>query len=143
MNIPIKVLDFIEHMTGYNHESINDLWLKWSGQFRTLSQNNALHLYFDIISEKLNELGWTFVEISFFTGKTIEYIWTPELVKEKIWKKIQIDLFAIKSTTKLTTQMINTIIEILNKHFAENRIDIEFPNWQSFLNKIDKQNYKS
>lgn len=104
---------------------------------RSLTFNNALHLYFDIIAKQFNEMGWVCSEIDFFSGKIIESFWTMELVKEKIWKKLQIELFNKKSTTKITYSEANLIIEVLNKHFAENDIKIEFPCIESYLNKLE------
>jgi hypothetical protein len=39
----------------------------------------------------------------------------------------------------LTTKNINDIIEVLDQHFASKGFEIEFPNWQSYLNKLEKE----
>ncbi len=99
---------------------------------RTSAQNRALHLYFNQLSDQLNSAGYTFTN---FLG--IELSFTPELIKESIWKPTMQEMFNIKSTTKLTTEMINQLITVFSKHFGERSIYVEFPNWQIFLNKMD------
>lgn len=107
---------------------------------RSNLQNRALHLYFTECATQFNELGFTFNYHDPFTGHIIEMTWTGEMIKEYIWRPIQLTLFDKKSTTKLTTSEINEIVEILSKHFAENGSQVHFPNWQIFLNKIDLKN---
>lgn len=107
---------------------------------RSNAQNRALHLYFTECAKQFNELGFTFNYHDPFTGHIIEMSWTGEMIKEYIWRPIQLTLFDKKSTTKLTTNEINQIVDILSKHFAENGSDVQFPNWQIFLNKIDAKN---
>ena len=93
---------------------------------RTTRQNSALHLLFTIISQQLNELG---IEFQYFglKGKVLSVIHTPNLVKNHVWRPIQISLFNIQSTTKINTEQINQIVDILGKYFAEKGVVIQFP----------------
>lgn len=93
---------------------------------RTTKQNSALHLLFTIISSQLNEIG---VEFQYFgiRGGRLSMRHTPHLVKEMIWKPIQKALFDIESTTKINTEQINEIVDILTKYFADKGIVIAFP----------------
>jgi len=93
---------------------------------RTTRQNSALHLLFTIISQQLNELG---IEFQYFglKGKVLSVMHTPHLVKEHVWRPIQIALFDISSTTKINTEQINKIVDILGKYFAEKGVVIQFP----------------
>lgn len=102
-------------------------------------QRRALHLYFKMIAEQFTNLGWTFHYVNPFLGDIIELPWTGELIKEYIWKPIQIELFGKNSTMSLKTEEINKIIDILSMHFGNNGFEIEFPNWQSFMNKLEKE----
>ncbi len=102
---------------------------------RTNSQNRALHLYFTHISNEFNDLGMTF-NYTGIKGKTIETIYTSHIIKEFVWRPIQMVLFDIKSTTQINTEQINNIIDILSKHFAEKGIEINFPSIDYFKNKI-------
>jgi hypothetical protein len=105
---------------------------------RSLSQNNALHLYYSLISSQLNNAGYVRdVQI----GKEfVKVPYTPEYIKE-FWRTVQMYLFKIKSTTKINTKQINEIIDIFSLHFGEKKIYVEFPNWQSFMNKLDTKRH--
>ena len=93
---------------------------------RTTKQNSALHLLFTIVSSQLNEMG---IEFQYFglKGQVLSVRHTPHLVKEHIWKPIQKALFDIESTTKINTQQINEIVDILAKYFSERGVVIQFP----------------
>lgn len=108
---------------------------------RTTSQNNALHLYFKWIADQFNNLGWTYNYQNPFNGHTIELAYTPNLVKDFIWRPIQKVLFEIESTTELTSQQINDIIDVLTLHFGKSGIKIDFPSWQSWMNEMDKKSF--
>jgi len=108
---------------------------------RTLSQNSALHKYFDLIAKQFQELGLTYNYMNQFTGHTIELAYTSNLVKDFIWRPIQQTLFNIESTTEIDTNQINQIIEVLTLHFGKHGIKIDFPSWQTWMNEIDKKNF--
>ena len=93
---------------------------------RTTKQNSALHMLFTIISSQLNEMG---MEFKYFglKGQLIHLRHTPHLVKEMVWKPIQRALFDVESTTKINTEQINEIVDVLAKYFGEKGIVIEFP----------------
>ncbi len=93
---------------------------------RTTKQNSALHKYFEFIATELNELGMEF-QYQGIKGMGISLSYTPELVKDFIWRPIQITLFEIKSTKDLDTAQMNTIIDVLTKYFGERGIEIAFP----------------
>ena len=103
------------------------------GKTRTNAQNRSLHLYLKMISDQLNNEGHTFQN-----PIGIEMPYTMLFLKEIYWKPIQKDLFDIDSTKDLTTEMINTIIDVLSKHFGNKGIYVEWPCIQTYLNKIDE-----
>ena len=94
---------------------------------RTTKQNSSLHLFFDLISFALNELGQEFCYTG-VKGFNLTTRYTPLIVKEFFWKPIQITLFDIESTTKLNTQQMNEVIDVIVKFFGEKGVFIEFPN---------------
>tara|TARA_R100000541_G_scaffold26713_1_gene36080 strand:+ start:54 stop:515 length:462 start_codon:yes stop_codon:yes gene_type:complete len=100
--------------------------LKKVKEKRTDQQNRSLHLFFTIISRELNELGLEYIYFG-LKGTEIHLMYTPELVKNFFWKPIQIALFDFESTTKLTTEQINKISDVIIKFFAEKEVLIEFP----------------
>jgi len=95
---------------------------------RSNTQNRALHLYYKFIVNTFLEHGISFKYIDEMTGEIIEIPYTVELVKERIWRPVQIAMFNIKSTTKIDTFKINQILEVLAVHFAEKGFEVKFPN---------------
>jgi len=100
---------------------------------RTGQQNKALHLFFTIISEQLNEMG---LECHYFVlkGQELTTRYTPHVVKEFFWRPIQIALFDIKSTTKIDTHQINDITDVIVKFFGEKGVVIDFPSIEGLIN---------
>ena len=108
--------------------------LKEIKKLRTVTQNSALHLYFTFVAYELNNLGLEFHYQGLTTqGLTSRY--TDNIVKEFVWKPIQMALFDIKSTTKLDTKQINEIIDVITKYFGDKGISINFPSIESLTNK--------
>ena len=104
---------------------------------RTVSQNAALHLYFQYISDELNELGLTFSYDS-IRGLTLETPYTATIVKELVWKPIQSHLFGTDSTTKLDTKQIDQIIMIFSNYFGQKGIEISFPSIETYQREYNK-----
>jgi hypothetical protein len=111
--------------------------LKEVKRTRSNRQNRALHLYFTFISDELTNLGATFCYEG-VKGSTIEIPYTSEIVKDFFWRPIQKQLFDTDSTTKLTTDQINTIIDVVNKFFATKGVVISFPSYESLINESEK-----
>ena len=99
---------------------------------RSSKQNRALHKYFEIISEELNELG---IEHQYqgITGKTLSTMYTPDLVKNFVWRPIQTALFDIESTTKIGTQEIDKIIDVITKFFSDRGVYLPFPSIETLM----------
>ena len=97
---------------------------------RTSLQNASFHLFFTMITDQLNDLG---MEYRYFgvTGKELSMMYTDHIVKEFFWKPIQLALFDIESTTKLTTEQMNAVIDVIINFFAEKGVVVEFPNRES------------
>lgn len=101
--------------------------LKTLSDKRTSLQNRALHKFFVLISQELNELGQTFKYFG-LKGQILETRYTPEVVKNYFWRPIQKALFEIESTKDLNTKQMNEIIDVTVKYFGDKGIYIEFPN---------------
>ena len=93
---------------------------------RTIKQNRALHLLFKHIAIELNRLGLTF-NYTGLKGLEMEMPYTESLVKETIWRPIQITMFEIESTIDLITSQINSILDVLTKFFGDRGVQINFP----------------
>ncbi len=84
---------------------------------RTIQQNKALHLYFTHLSEALNNEG---LDMRVVLKPEISIDWTPEMIKEHLWKPIQKLKFSKKSTTELNkNNEITEIWEVLNRFISE------------------------
>jgi hypothetical protein len=93
---------------------------------RSSQQNKSLHLLFQNMAFELNRIGKEFV-YSGIKGVEISTTYTPEIVKEFIWKPLQNVMLKKDSTTKLTTQDIDAIFLILGRWFSEQGVVIDFP----------------
>ena len=103
-------------------------------QSRTTTQNKSLHLFFTFIAEELNELGIEY-QYTGISGKTFELRYTADLVKEYVWRPIQIALFQKQSTTKLTTKEMNDIIDVITKFFGERGVVLSFPSIETLIDE--------
>lgn len=83
---------------------------------RSNRQNNALHLYLSKWAELLNENG---IGMKMIVRNDFDIPPTMELLKENVWRKIQISMFNKHSTTELSTDEINKIYDVINKEFGE------------------------
>jgi hypothetical protein len=103
---------------------------------RTTKQNSALHLLYSIMCNHLNELG---LEYRYFglKGQVLEMRYTTDIVKNFIWRPIQIALFDIESTTKINTSQINEILDVITKFYADKGVVIQFPSKESLKALIE------
>ena len=93
---------------------------------RSTKQNSALHLLYSIMTNQLNEMGLTYKHYG-LKGNIIETRYTTHIVKEFFWRPIQMSLFDIQSTTKINTEQINQIVDVISKFFGDKGVVIEFP----------------
>ena len=90
---------------------------------RTIKQNSAMHKYFTMLSDKLNNGGLT-------VSKTlkVDIEWTPTSVKDLLWRPIQEAVLDKKSTTKLNKDEITRVYDVLNRALGEKfGFSLEFP----------------
>ena len=99
---------------------------------RTSKQNSALHLFYTMIANELNEAGATY-SYRGVTGQEFETQYTTTIVKEFIWKPVQIQMYDIKSTTKLDTKKMNDIIDVIIKAFGSKGISLKFPRIETLM----------
>lgn len=97
---------------------------------RTLRQNAAIHLYCELIAECLNEVGLTF-SYTGIKGMKMELRYSKELIKETLWKPIQMALFGKESTTQLNREEVSEIAGQIEHFFASQGIDLPFPSIES------------
>lgn len=102
---------------------------------RSNLQNRALHLYYKHVATALLEVGVNYHYVDEMTGEIMEIPYTGDLVKNFIWRPLQEKMFEIESTTKLTTQMINDILDVLSLWLSEKNKSVTFPNKMDLLIK--------
>lgn len=92
-------------------------------QTRTLRQNKALHLFFDMLAKSLNDAGLDQRKV---LKPSVSIPWTKTAIKEQLWRPIQKAMYAKHSTTDLMKQEeIDHIHETLTRHLAE-KFGIEY-----------------
>ena len=107
---------------------------------RTAAQNNALRLYFMWLATEMNLAGYT---VQMVLKQKMDLDWTPEMVKDLLWRPAQQAILKKKSTTELNKQQdIDLIYDHLNRHISEKfGIHIPFPvdtEWQESKLKYHK-----
>ena len=90
---------------------------------RTIKQNAALHKYFTLVAEALNDKQ--------LTVKTIikaDIEWNSTSVKEMLWRPIQEAVLHKKSTTELKKKEIDEVYDTINLALAQKfGIHVPFP----------------
>ena len=109
---------------------------------RTPTQNKALHLYFTFIADQLNDKNIEY-EWKGIKGMQMSCNYNTTIVKEFLWRPIQQQLFNKDSTTTITTQEINEVIDILSKAFAHIGITILFPSYESWATSEILKKYET
>lgn len=99
---------------------------------RTDTQNRALHLYFQLVADRLNEAGLDKSVVL----KGIDVPWTKVGIKEDLWRPIQIAQLGKESTTELSTKDIDAVFDTINRHLAQFGIHEPFPSIEEIINKM-------
>ena len=93
---------------------------------RTILQNKALHKYFELLAEALNNAGW---DMKKTLKEEVEIPWTKEMVKNHLWRPIQEIMFAKQSTTEMNTKDPSDVYALLDRHLSSKTgVHIPWPN---------------
>lgn len=107
---------------------------------RTTQQNKALHLFFELLAETLNDAGFDMKKV---LKDDVDIPWNKEMVKEYLWRPIQIAYLNKKSTTKLKKNEVDKVYNVLNRHIGEKLgIHEEFPSIDNIMIKLQEQEEK-
>lgn len=90
---------------------------------RTIPQNSAIHLWCTMMSEQLNNAGYSFTRwLASRYKKGYQAEWSPDKFKTEVWHKLQAVLYPETvdkngniSTTKLTTEQVSKVYEECNR----------------------------
>lgn len=83
---------------------------------RSNLQNRALHLYFRLVANALNDAGYT---VSKTLSQSVDIDWNSMLFKELIWKQVQKKQLGKISTSELTTKEIDEVFDTINRYLGE------------------------
>lgn len=92
---------------------------------RTIQQNKALHKYCRMLSDALNEAG---LDMKKTLKPEVDIPWTPENIKDNIYKPVLKALTGKTSTSEMDTVNPSDVYEIINRHVASKfGIHVEWP----------------
>lgn len=103
---------------------------------RTIKQNRALHLYFKLIADTLNDAG---LDMRAVLKPDVHIPWNMNSVKDYLWRPIQKIQLGKVSTTELTTKDIDVIFDTMNRHLANHGVHEPFPSFEEILLKMDER----
>ena len=83
---------------------------------RTLAQNRSLHLLMTQISDGLNDSGLYMQRV---LRHDAEIAWTPEAVKEYLFRPFITAMYSISSTKDLDTKQIGDAMNMMLDHLAK------------------------
>jgi hypothetical protein len=90
--------------------------MKLEKRNQTRTQQNALHLWAEQWAEMLNAEGHT---VRATLRDDWDTIWSKELFKELVIKKLAKAMYGKKSTTQLTSKDIDQIFDVVTKNLSE------------------------
>ncbi len=104
---------------------------------RTNKQNAALHVYFKLVADTLNDAG---LDMRKVLKPSIEIPWNPSTVKEYIWRPIMKAQLLKRSTTELTTVEIDAVFDTINRHLGEKfGIHEPFPSYDNIMTSMEDE----
>jgi len=107
---------YIEHIKS-QYEKHKYLKVSIStGKQRSLTQNQALHKYFALLADELNDGGF---DMRKMLKQEVDIPWTMESVKEHLWKPLQEVITKEKSTAKVERADYSKIYDVLSRHLSQ------------------------
>lgn len=115
---------YIEHIkTQFEKHKYLRMDMK-TGKQRTPTQNKCLHKYCEMVADELNDKGITFTT---FFKPGFEVPWNQMVIKDNVWRPVQIAMTEKESTTELTTKECSDIYENINRKLSEFGIYVPWP----------------
>lgn len=102
---------------------------------RTLQQNKALHLYFKMVADTLNDAG---LDMRAVLKPEVEIPWSKNTVKEYLWRPIQRLQLQKESTTELTTSEIDKVYDTVNLHLSKHGVTQPFPSIEEIMLNLEE-----
>lgn len=100
---------------------------------RSLKQNSSAHLWFTHVADELNSAG---MDMQVVLSKRLGIMWTPEAVKECLFKVLAKAMYNKDSTTKLTTKEFSKVTEQLQAVLAKDYgVNVDVPSVETQIAK--------
>lgn len=96
-----------------------------TGRQRTLTQNNALHLFLEMLADELNAGGFDMRRV---IKEEVDIPWTKDSCKEYLWKPLQEAMISKQSTTEADRTEYTQVYEVLSRHLGQ-KLGIQVPEW--------------
>lgn len=98
---------------------------------RTLTQNRAAHLWFEMLAAELNDAGLSMLKT---LKAEAEIPWTAVTVKEILFKQLMKAMLHKESTTQLTTKELTLVSETLIRYLGEKHsLETSFPSIETLI----------
>jgi hypothetical protein len=81
---------------------------------RSTTQNSAMHVYFTLLAKELNDAGLDVKTV--LESKSVGIDWTPESVKELLWRPLQKAVTGKESSAKILVDDVSKIFKHLSGH---------------------------
>jgi hypothetical protein len=101
--------------------------IEYGAKRRTLTQNRALHQFFTMLAEGLNDCG---LDMRKVLKPHIDIPWTGKSVKEYLWRPVQEVMLDEESTAKVSTKDYTPVYQTLARHLATKH-GFRVPDWPS------------
>ena len=83
---------------------------------RTTSQNAAIHKYFTLLADQLNDAG---LDMRKVLTKRPDIPWSGETVKIHIWREVQTAMGLGESTSALNSDQVTMVYEVVARFLSE------------------------
>lgn len=133
MQAGVKTADQANDLLVRCYNAISELQAQASKpKKRTTTQNAAMHKYFELMAQALNDAGYSYSDfVELVEEKGNQVAWTESNFKETGWRLVQRAMFNKESTSDLETHEVTKVYEVINARFAELAgVSMNFPNWR-------------
>lgn len=108
--------EFLKHAAELyaKHRHVTFSWS--SGRQRTVKQNSALHLYFQLLADALNDAG---LDMRKVLKEGVDIPWTKDQVKNHLWRPLQEIIIGVESTREPNRDEYSKVYDTLHRHMAQ------------------------
>jgi len=97
---------------------------------RTSQQRKSIELYCKLMSEALNDAGFSYTNFVQVVAKNGVQVPFDQAKFKESWRLVQKAMFKKESTADLTSTEVTQVYDVLNQKFIDmtNGVSVEFPN---------------